>query len=107
MNPLAPTPMLLRPRQPLIGDNGYPALMVAPDPRAFALHKLWLGRQADREPIKRRRDQEQAQAVCWLVLEHMPHLRFTPSELRMFPKSVVEAAAAALEKGELPPGYDL
>jgi hypothetical protein len=37
----------------------------------------------------------------------MPHLRFTPSELRMFPKSVVEAAAAALEKEELPPGYDL
>lgn len=100
---LASSPKLT---QHVIGDDGYPALMVAPDPRAFALHKLWLGRQADREPIKRRRDQEQAQAVCRLVLEHMPHLRFTPSELRMFPKSVVEAAAAALEKGELPPGYD-
>ena len=100
---LASSPKLT---QHVIGDDGYPALMVAPDPRAFALHKLWLGRQADRESIKRRRDQEQAQAVCRLVLEHMPHLRFTPDELRMFPKSVVEAAAAALEKEELPPGYD-
>ena len=101
---LASSPKLT---QHVIGDDGYPALMVAPDPRAFALHKLWLGRQDDREPIKRRRDQEQAQAVCRLVLEHMPNLRFTPAELRMFPKSVVEAAAAALEKEELPPGYDL
>jgi hypothetical protein len=66
---------------------------------------LALLQQADRsfELIRKRG----FRAVCRLVLEHMPHLRFTPSELRMFPKSVVAAAAAALEKGELPPGYDL
>jgi hypothetical protein len=79
--------------------------MVVPDPRAFALHKLWLSRQTDREPIKRRRDREQAIAVCRLVLQYLPHLRFQPEELRMFPKSVVAAAARAMADAELPPGY--
>ncbi len=48
------------------------------------LHKLWLSRQADREPIKRKRDKEQALAVCMLVLHYLPHLQFAPDELRMF-----------------------
>lgn len=90
----------------MIGDDGYPALMAVPDPRAFALHKLWLSRQADREPIKRKRDEEQALAVCTLVLHHMPHLQFAPDELRMFPKPVVDAAAAAIRGSKLPPGYN-
>lgn len=93
--------------QCVIGDDGYPALMVAPDPRAFALHKLWLSRQDDREPIKRRRDKEQALAVCRLVLHYLPHLQFSPAELRMFPKTVVTAAAEAIEASGLPPDYGL
>jgi hypothetical protein len=70
------------------------------------LHKLWLSRQADREPIKRERDKEQALAVCMLVLHYLPHLPFASDELRMFPKSVVAAAAEALKASDLPPGYD-
>jgi hypothetical protein len=91
--------------QVVIGDDGYPAVMVTPDPRAFALHKLWLSRQTDREPIKRKRDKEQALAVGLLVLHYLPHLKFTPEELKMFPKSVMTAAAEALKASELPPGY--
>ena len=34
--------------------DGSPARIVAPDPRWFALHKLWLGAQAKRDPLKRR-----------------------------------------------------
>ena len=89
----------------VIGEDGYPALMAAPDPRAFALHKLWVSRQADREAIKRSRDVEQAHAVCMLVLQHLPHLTFRPSEMRMFPKAVVQAAGKALKESGLPPGY--
>ena len=70
------------------------------------LHKLWLSRQADREPIKRKRDEEQALAVCMLVLHYMPQLKFAPDELRMFPKSVVAAATEVIRGSELPPGYD-
>ena len=91
--------------QAVIGDDGYPATMVAPDPRAFALHKLWLSRQADRESIKRKRDRDQAFAVCRLVLQYLPHLAFQPAELKMLPKSVVSAAAAAIADSELPSDY--
>jgi hypothetical protein len=93
--------------QCVIGDDGYPAVMVVPDPRAFALHKLWLSRQTDREPIKRKRDKEQALSVCMLILHYLPHLQFAPAELKMFPKSVVTAAAKAIKTLDLPPGYGL
>jgi hypothetical protein len=34
--------------QIVIGDDGYPARMVVPDPQAFTLHKAWLCKQRDR-----------------------------------------------------------
>lgn len=70
-----------------------------------SIHELQNQRQTDREPIKRRRDKEQALAVCMLVLHYLPHLQFDPDELRMFPKSIVTAAAEAIKASELPPGY--
>jgi hypothetical protein len=35
----------------------------------------------------------------------LPHLQFQPNELKMLPKSVVAAAATAMEGSELPPGF--
>src|SRR6185503_6351870 len=35
------------------------ARIVAPDPRWFALHKLWLSAQDKRDPFKRDKDREQ------------------------------------------------
>jgi hypothetical protein len=49
------------------------ARIVAPDPRWFALHKLWLSAQAKREPFKRRKDREQGLGVLDAVAEAMPH----------------------------------
>ena len=43
-----------------IGWDGVPVPMVCPDPRAFALQKLWLSSQVDRAPLKKGRDQAQA-----------------------------------------------
>ena len=79
--------------------------MVAPDPRAFAIHKLWLSRQVDREPSKKTRDRSQALAVCRLVLQYLPEFKFDPEDLRMFPKDVVTEAAQAFNSTDLPPGY--
>ncbi len=90
----------------VIGEDGYPAKIVCPDPRAFALHKIWLAKQPDREPIKRNRDRDQALAVCRLVLRFFPAHPFDPKDLRMFPKTVVEDAIAELENFPMPPGYD-
>ncbi|APE27671.1 GSU2403 family nucleotidyltransferase fold protein [Aurantiacibacter gangjinensis] len=52
--------------------DGSAARLVAPDPRWFALHKLWLGRQAKRNPLKRRKDLAQGDAVLDAVAEAMP-----------------------------------
>ena len=75
--------------QVVIGEDGYPVTMVAPDPRAFAIHKVWLSGQADREPVKKRRDEDQGLAIALLVVKYMPQYKFETSELRMFPKDVV------------------
>lgn len=47
--------------------------IVAPDPRWFALQKLWLSGQAKRNPFKRRKDREQGVAMLDAVAEAMPH----------------------------------
>ena len=53
--------------------DGSPARILAPDPRWFALHKLWLGAQAKRDPLKRRKDTVQGKALLDAVAEAMPH----------------------------------
>jgi hypothetical protein len=92
--------------QIVIGEDGYPAAMVTPDPRAFALHKLWLSTQTDREPIKKRRDKNQALAVFQLVVQYLPQYPFNPDELRMFPAEVAEMLKLLPESSRFPAGID-
>ena len=69
-----------------IGADGYPVPMACPDPRAFALYKLWMGtRDQQRDPLKRARDVAQAHAVAEIVNEHLPALPFEPEHLACFP----------------------
>lgn len=77
----------------VIGADGEPAPMVAPDPRAFAVHKIWLSQQLDRDPLKKRRDALQAEAAAQIVHEKFPHLRFDPQMLRGFPQEVRDLPA--------------
>lgn len=53
--------------------DGSPARIVAPDPRWFALHKLWMAAQAKRNPLKRPKDRKQGLALLDAVAEAMPH----------------------------------
>jgi hypothetical protein len=53
--------------------DGSAARIVAPDPRWFALQKLWLSAQDKRNPFKRRKDRQQGLAVLDAVAEAMPH----------------------------------
>lgn len=76
-----------------IDERGFPLRIVAADPRAWAVHKHWLSQRADREPIKRRRDAEQAVLVGGLVRDYFPHLRFDADDLKMLPKELVRDAA--------------
>jgi hypothetical protein len=88
--------------QVVLDDRGYPLTIVAADPRAFALHKSWLSRRADRDPAKRRRDAAQAEAVTTMLLAYLPHLRFDDPCLNAFPDDVRALAsnlvAAARER---------
>lgn len=49
-----------------------PARIVAPDPRWFALQKLWMSRQAKRNPLKRRKDERQGLALLNAIALAMP-----------------------------------
>jgi hypothetical protein len=66
--------------QVVIGDDGYPAAMSYPDPRAFALHKIWLSEQPDRDPIKKKRDRDQCIAVAYRVGRYLPQHKFEASD---------------------------
>ena len=100
---LASAPKL---RQVVIGDDGYPAAMACPDPRCFALHKIWMSAQIDREPLKKQRDRNQAIAAAYLIRQYLPQYKFAPSELRMFPKTVIDTATAEISDPTLPPGFE-
>lgn len=53
--------------------DGSPARLVVPDPRWFALHKLWLADKPLRNPLKRPKDRKQGLALLSAVAEAMPH----------------------------------
>ena len=56
----------------VICRDGSPARIVCPDPRWFGLHKLWMSRQAKRNPLKRRKDAKQGEALLNAVHVAMP-----------------------------------
>jgi hypothetical protein len=55
------------------GLDGQPCRLIAPDPRYFALHKLWLARKPTRNPLKRPKDEKQGTLLLSAIAERMPH----------------------------------
>jgi hypothetical protein len=82
-------------QQTVIDDRGYPLRLDVPDPRAFALHKLWVSERPDRDRMKARRDAAQAIAVAALILRYLPQLRFDGDDLRALP-AVLRARTSEL-----------
>lgn len=62
----------------VVAQNGRMARMTTIHPAAFAGFKRWMATQPDRDPLKRRRDLLQAEAVEWMLAEYLPHLQ-TPA----------------------------
>ena len=77
-----------------IGEDGEPVRIVSPDPRAFALHKLWISEAPNRDPLKRSRDRKQAFVVAE-VAERYLNLSFAPENLRALPQNLYDAFIAA------------
>lgn len=90
--------------QVVIGEDGYAAKMTCPDPRSFALHKIWLSAQPDRDPVKKKRDRHQGLTVAFLVARYLPGFPFAAADLRMLPKEVFDAASATIAAEALPEG---
>jgi len=82
-----------------VDEKGAPLRIVATDPRVFAAHKLWLSKQPDRDPTKRRRDQAQAETVAQLVVRYLTHLPYESNELRMIPRVVFDDAKPLFANG--------
>lgn len=80
--------------QVVIDEKGFPLRMLAPDPRAFAVHKIWLAERADREPGKKRRDLAQARAVLAMIRSHLRDMPLDDQALSAFPAAVREPALA-------------
>lgn len=73
--------------QVIIGQDGLPLRIVAPDPRTFALHKLWLSRRDDRQPLKRPRDEAQARVVAELARTFLGQ-RFVGKDMPWLPRDL-------------------
>jgi len=58
--------------QVVVCRDGSPARIVAPDPRWFALQKLWMADQPKRNPLKRDKDRAQGTLLLNAVAEAMP-----------------------------------
>lgn len=69
----------------VLDARGFPLTMTAPDPRSFALHKMWMSERSDRDPLKRKRDKDQAHLIATLIASHLPHLRFDDTALQALP----------------------
>jgi hypothetical protein len=84
----------------VIGSDGMPILIACIDPRAFALHKLWLSRRKDRNPAQRPRDAEQAVTVAALVLAYL-NLSFESRDLSALPKELRQLAPELKKRAKL------
>ena len=58
----------------VVAQSGAMARMTTIHPAAFVAFKRWMSKEPDRDPLKRRRDALQADAVEWALNERLPHL---------------------------------
>ena len=103
--------------QIVIAENGFPVRFVVPEPRVFALHKLWVSLQPTRDPIKRKRDLHQAEAVVQLALDYF-NLKFDDAAIKALPAELTAMIPGLVERinerrsktttGQtaLPPGFE-
>lgn len=85
-------------RQTVISEDGYPVNFHVPDPRFFALYKIWMSQIESRIPIKRPRDLQQAKVVARIAKEYL-NLDFNDRSLSVFPQTVNEFLGELFDDG--------
>ena len=76
--------------QTIIGEDGRPLRIVVPEPRTFALHKLWLAKKPARNPLKRPKDRKQGMALLNAVAEAMPQFPLDAAFAAAIPPELAE-----------------
>ena len=76
----------------VIDERGMPLRLFVPDPRAFAIHKLWLSERSDRPAVKRKRDRGQAEVVGQIVAGYLTHLPYERRDLTSIPQAIFDKA---------------
>ena len=77
-------------RQVVCARDGTCARLIVPDPRLYALHKLWLSQQVEREPGKRGKDKAQGEILLEVIAAHMPHFPLDKAFKRRLPDALRE-----------------
>ena len=73
--------------QIIVAEDGMPLRIVVPEPRTYALHKLWVSQQPDRTPMKRPRDAAHARIVAELAAKYLG-LKFKAVDMLWLPKQL-------------------
>jgi len=81
----------------VLDEKGYPVRLVAIDPRVFALHKAWLSSRDDREPLKKKRDIDQAKIAAEIAVKYL-QLPFEPAPLSALPAALRNLTATVSSK---------
>ena len=76
-------------RQVILDFRGWPVPVDVPDPRYFAMHKLWLSKQLNRQASKRPKDARQGKALLDVIKNHMPHYPFDDAFLTGLPQALL------------------
>jgi hypothetical protein len=79
----------------VLDERGFAAPMRCPDPRYWAVHKLWLSGRPDRDAQKKIRDKQQADVMLRLIAERLPQFPLDPGFRNMLPKEL----AGMLDQG--------
>lgn len=75
--------------QIVVAADGVPLRLVVPEPRTFALHKLWLSRQHSRQPLKRPRDLSQAKIIAHIAKTYLD-LQFEAKKMTWLPSTLAD-----------------
>ena len=76
-------------RGSVFDQRGEPLRIETVDPRAFAVHKGYVGTVERVSPIKKKKDLEQARMIAQLLSQELAHFPLSEGIRRLFPKSVV------------------
>lgn len=89
----------------VLDERGFAAPMRCPDPRYWAVHKLWLSRRSDRDAQKKIRDQQQADVILRLIAERLPQFPFDAGFRNMLPKELAGMLDPGASLGPIKPSW--